>query len=104
MKEENFLSLLTVIRVPKRTLLRTDTQLFTCGKNSNRRVQKYKIYVPSDKKGKKVTQHQTLTFITFVIIMKRTSRKRVSLKWIDMASDRSHCHALVNKEMNLQGS
>jgi hypothetical protein len=26
------------------------------------------------------------------------------LKWIDMASDRSHCHALVNKEMNLQGS
>jgi len=39
MKEENFLSLLAVIRFSKRTLLLTDTQLFTCGKNSNRRAQ-----------------------------------------------------------------
>jgi len=50
MKEENFLSVLPLIRISKRTLLRTDTQLFTCGKNSNRRVQKYKIHVSSNKK------------------------------------------------------
>jgi hypothetical protein len=79
MKEEIFLPLLTVIRVSKRTLLNTDTQLFTCGKNSNRRVQKYKIYVSSNKKSMKVKQYQNLTFVIFV--MKRTSKKRVGLKW-----------------------
>jgi hypothetical protein len=36
-----------------------------------------------------------------MIIMKLPSRKRVGLKWVDMASDRSTCHAIMKKEMNL---